>query len=205
MGNGDGIIADGTPLVSHDRPDSCIVVYNTFINNHVQYGMAGRPNGYGATNITVANNIFQGHGNMAGLSNSSIYNGTWFGNIRWDDSNPGSMPASGYTTVNPLLAPDSDGIYHIQKGSPAIGMGVGYFPMVTVDIDGQPRGASKDVGADQFSPAPILSRPLTPNDVGPGSANANGSSQNTTTPQKSSATKFYLNLYVLALSISLGL
>ena len=54
-------------------------------------------------------------------------------------------------------------------GSPAIDAATGSFPGVTVDIDGQPRGEGevKDVGADEVSEAPVLARPLTPDDVGP--------------------------------------
>jgi hypothetical protein len=35
------------------------------------------------------------------------------------------------------------------------------------DIDGQPRPPIKDIGCDQSSAAPITSRPLSANDVGP--------------------------------------
>ena len=131
--------------------------------------MGFRKNGLGARNITVANNIYQGPGNMARVSNTSSYSGTFSGNIRFDNENSGIMPANAFTTIDPLLKADNDGIFHIQAGSPAIGKAVGSFPMVTVDMDGQPRGVIKDVGADQFSTAPILAKILTPTDVGPNS------------------------------------
>src|SRR5262249_49781765 len=37
----------------------------------------------------------------------------------------------------------------------------------TPDMDGQPRDANPDIGADEFSGAPIIARFLTTNDVGP--------------------------------------
>jgi poly(beta-D-mannuronate) lyase len=40
-------------------------------------------------------------------------------------------------------------------------------PRVPADIDGQPRAEKTDAGCDQVSDAPVLSRPLTPADVGP--------------------------------------
>lgn len=53
------------------------------------------------------------------------------------------------------------------KDSPVRGAAEGDFPKVDHDIDAQPRGATKDVGADQLSDEPVKSKPLTPADVGP--------------------------------------
>lgn len=170
MGNGDGEVADGSALTCHDRPDNCIVAFNTFVNNKVHYQMAGRTKGLGATNITVANNIMQGPGNAASISGSSPYsNPTWSGNILWNVTSPGNMPAEGYITVDPRLAAGADGVLRLQAGSPAIDSATGSFPAVTVDMDGQPRTGPKDKGADEFSTAPITARVLTPADVGPSS------------------------------------
>lgn len=167
MGNGDGEVADGAALTCHDRPDDCVVVFNTFINNAVHYQMSGRTGGLGATNITVANNIFQGGGSMASISTTAPYTGTWSGNIRWNTGSAGNMPSSGYQTVNPLLAAEADGVYRLQAGSPAIGAGVGSYPYVMADMDGQPRDGAADTGADEVSAAPVAAKRLTPEDVGP--------------------------------------
>ncbi len=165
MGNGGGEVADGDPLTSHDRPDDVVVAFNTFINNNTHYRMSGRTNGLGAVNITVANNIFQGGGTVASLNGP--YTGSWLGNIRWNTGSAGDMPSSGYQIVNPLLSPDANGVYHLQAGSPAIDAALGAFPLVTVDMDGQPRDANPDIGADEFSDAPVIARILTVADVGP--------------------------------------
>src|SRR3954470_17755739 len=176
MGNGDGDVYNGDPLTSHDRPDDNVVVFNTFVNNSLHYEMGGRTGGLGSSNTVVANNIFQGGGNMASISSSAPYTGTWSNNIHWLTSSTGNMPASGYITVNPLLAKDSNGVYHLQPGSPAINAGRGAydyygvysaFSYVTTDMDGQPRDASFDIGADEFSADPITARILTAGDVGP--------------------------------------
>ena len=176
MGNGDGDVYAGDPLTSHDRPDDNVVVYNTFVGNGTHYEMGGRTGGLGSSNTVVANNIFYSGGTMASISSSAPYTGTWSNNIRWQTSSAGNMPASGYSTVNPLLAPDVSGVYHIQAGSPAINAGKGAYdfyavfstlPYVTNDLDGQPRDATPDTGADEFSGAPITAKFLTTNDVGP--------------------------------------
>ena len=101
MGNGDGDVYNGAALTAHDRPDDNIVVFNTFINNTTHYQMGGRTGGLGSSNTVVANNIFQGGGNMASISSSAPYTGTWSGNIRWQTSSAGNMPSSGYTNLNP--------------------------------------------------------------------------------------------------------
>lgn len=175
MGNGDGDVYNGAALTAHDRPDDNIVAFNTFIGNGTHYEMAGRTGGLGSSNTVVANNIFQGGGSMASISGSAPYTGTWTNNLRWNTSSAGNMPASGYQNVNPLLARDASSVYHLQAGSPAINAGVGAydaygsystFSYVTNDLDGQPRDASKDIGADEFSPAQPTVRQLTTNDVG---------------------------------------
>ncbi len=175
MGNGDGDVFNGAPLTAHDRPDDNIVIYNTFINNTTHYEMMGRTGGLGSSNTVVANNIFQGGGNMASISANGPYTGTWSNNIHWQTSTPGNMPATGYITENPLLARDARGIFHLQSGSPAINAGVGSadfygnfstYTFVTNDMDGQVRDANKDIGADEFSSGAVTAFFLTTNDVG---------------------------------------
>ncbi|HEX6737494.1 MAG TPA: polysaccharide lyase 6 family protein, partial [Vicinamibacteria bacterium] len=168
MGNGDGEVADGAPLTSHDRPDDCVVTFNTFVNNNTHYQMGGRTDGLGALNATVANNIFQGGSRAVSISSTAPYTGSFDGNIVWNVPTIGTIPASGYTQEDPLLAPDAAGVFHVQAGSPAIGSAVGSFPAAVVDMDGQPRDAAKDKGADELSAAPIVARILTVNDVGTG-------------------------------------
>jgi hypothetical protein len=174
MGNGDGEVADGAPLTSHDRPDDCVVVFNTFINNTNHYKMGGRTGGLGATNVTIANNIMQGAGNAANISTTAPHTATWSGNILWQVTTAGNMPSSGYTTVNPLLAADANGVFHLQSGSPAIDSATGTYTGVTTDMDGQPRSGTKDKGADEFSTAAVTAKLLTTADVGPNAGLGSG-------------------------------
>jgi poly(beta-D-mannuronate) lyase len=170
MGNGDGDVHNGAPLTAHDRPDNNVVTFNTLINNTTHYQMGGRTNGLGATNTTFANNIMQGGTTAVSISGTAPYtNPVWSGNIIWNVTNGGgSMPASGYTNINPLLAADPDGVYHLQSGSPAIGTATGTYSAVTFDMDGQARPSSgKDKGADEVSGATATAWMLTTDDVGP--------------------------------------
>ncbi len=76
------------------------------------------------------------------------------------------MPSSGYNSVNPLLARNSTGTFHLQSGSPAIGTATGTYTAVTVDMDGQSRTAPLDKGADETSTAAVIAQILSTSMVG---------------------------------------
>jgi hypothetical protein len=78
------------------------------------------------------------------------------------------MPAGSYTITDPKLARDPAGEYHLQKGSPAIDAAKGSYAAVTMDMDAQARTGKPDVGADEFSTAPVKAKVLDPSDVGAG-------------------------------------
>ena len=166
IGNGGATIPPG-PLTSHERPDRVQVVHNTLVNNRANVQMGGRRNGLGANDLVFANNIIVG-GNAAVSIDGPLANPTWKGNIVWNnDGGPGDIPASGFTEVDPGLSSDEGEHYRIRESGPAIGKGVGGFAFVTHDLEGQPRGEAKDVGADQLSAEPATNRMLTTSDVGP--------------------------------------
>jgi poly(beta-D-mannuronate) lyase len=148
IGNGAGEVADGAPLTTHDRPDDCVITFNTLVNNTRNYYMTGRTNGLGATNTVFANNILQGGGAAASL-NGIYTGGVWSSNIIWQTAGAGAMPAGTYDEIDPLLAPDAFGVFRPQTGSPAIDTATGDYPAVTVDMDGQARIGQKDRGADE--------------------------------------------------------
>ncbi|WP_143773924.1 chondroitinase-B domain-containing protein [Niastella vici] len=165
IGNGDGEVADGDALTVHDRPDRCVIVFNTLVNNPSNYVQSGRTNGLGATSTTFANNIIQGGGAAASIAGP--YTGAvWSGNIIYQTNGAGAMPSSGYTSVNPLLARNATGTFHLQSGSPAIGAATGTYSAVTVDMDGQSRTSPLDVGADETSTAPVIAQILSTGMVG---------------------------------------
>jgi poly(beta-D-mannuronate) lyase len=165
IGNGDGEVADGDALTVHDRPDRVLIAFNTLVNNAANITQGGRTNGLGATNITVANNIVQGGGAAASIAGP--YTGAvWSGNIIYQTNGAGSIPSGGYTSVNPLLARNATGAFHLQSGSPAIGTAVGTYTAVTVDMDGQSRTSPLDKGADETSSSPVTAQILSASMVG---------------------------------------
>jgi poly(beta-D-mannuronate) lyase len=161
IGNGDGEVADGAPLTSHDRPDDCVISFNTLVDNGRNYFMSGRTNGLGATNTVFANNIVQGGGTASGLS-GPYPGGVWEGNILWQTAGPGDMPEGTFDVLDPLLVAKAKGVFRPGAGSPAIDAAVGDYPAVVLDLDGQPRTGLKDKGADELSDAPDIADLLTP-------------------------------------------
>lgn len=165
IGNGDGEVADGAQLTSHDRPDRVLIAFNTLVNNKENIIQTARKDGMGATSITVANNIIQGGGPAATIA-GPYPNAQWAGNILFNVKDAGDIPTGGFINVDPKLAKNSAGIYHLQPGSPAIDHAVGSYPDVKFDMDGQPRAAPFDIGADEVSDSHVQAYVLNPADVG---------------------------------------
>lgn len=93
-------------------------------------------------------------------------------NLRWENNlfhgaAVGLAPLAGIRQVDPQMERAAGGLWRPAAGSPVRGAARGDFPFVRDDIDGQPRGAARDLGCDQRSCEPALRRPLTPADVGP--------------------------------------
>lgn len=166
LGNGGAEVADGAPLTSHDRPDNCVIIFNTLVNNRTHYQMSRRsPAALGATGTTFAHNILLGGGTAAKIEGP--YAGAhWGGNFLWGAA-PGDLPEEAYRRTDPQLAAGEDGVYRLQAASPAIDSVSGEFSRVLVDMEGQPRSGKLDTGADEVSAAPAVARLLTPADVGP--------------------------------------
>jgi parallel beta-helix repeat protein len=167
IGNGDGEVADGAPLTSHDRPDRVRVSFNTLVNNNRSAIMSGRTNGLGATALVFSNNIIQTDSGVILDLGGPTPNARFEGNIVFGAATNGDMPTSAARRVNPLLTQDSFSIFRLLSTSPAINTSVGSYPEVTIDLDGDTRSGTKDVGADEFSTAPVIRRPLTTANVGP--------------------------------------
>jgi poly(beta-D-mannuronate) lyase len=169
LGNGGAEVADGAPLTSHDRPDHCAIVFNTLVDNATHYRMNRRtPTALGATHTTFANNLIVGGGVVAKIDGPNP-GAVWSANMVWKTGPLGDLPAEACLAADPQLVADANGIFRLPSGSPALGAGVGDFPSVIFDLDGQPRPARKTIGADEPSAAPVVARLLTPADVGPAS------------------------------------
>jgi poly(beta-D-mannuronate) lyase len=172
LGNGGAEVADGAPLTSHDRPDHCVIAFNTLIDNATHYKMTPRtPTALGATHTTFAYNLIRGGGRVADIGGPNP-DAVWRGNLLWQTGPLGHLPPDGATTADPLLVADASGIFHLSPGSPALAAAGGGFPAVNVDLDGQPRPLKRAIGADEVSAFPARARLLTPADVGPASADA---------------------------------
>ncbi|ANH82221.1 hypothetical protein A8C56_15745 [Niabella ginsenosidivorans] len=164
IGNGDGEVADGAPLIAHDRPDRVLIAFNTLVNNKKNIEQTSRKNGIGATAVIIAGNIIQGGGVAAHIS-GPYSNPVWKNNIV-ADAKGGDMPASGFIEQDPKLIRDAKGISRLDKGSPAIGAGTAAYAVVTVDMDGQARSGKWDIGADQYSNEKVLAHALTADEAG---------------------------------------
>jgi len=165
IGNGGAEVADGAPLTSHDRPDRVLIAFNTLVNNKVNISQTERKNGLGSTYITVMNNIIYG-GSAAASIVGPAQHFSWSGNMIFNTQGAGDMPEGTYVSIDPKIAKDKNGAWHLQKGSPAIDAVKGDAYKVAVDMDGQDRSGKLDVGADEFSSAPVKARILNPSDVG---------------------------------------
>ncbi|HEX7903900.1 MAG TPA: polysaccharide lyase 6 family protein [Chitinophagaceae bacterium] len=172
IGNGGAEVADGAPLTSHDRPDRVVIAFNTLVNNKTNIAQTARDKGLGSTYITIANNIIVGGGPAVSIVGPAS-NHFAEGNIIFNTAGAGDLPAGSFTITDPKLLRDASGEYHLQQSSPAINAAKGNYSTVVVDMDGQQRTASLDVGADEVADTPVKVRILNPGDVGykPGVSN----------------------------------
>jgi poly(beta-D-mannuronate) lyase len=166
IGNGSQEPENGAVGAGHVRPDDCVIAFNTLVDNRTHYQLSRRePEPLGARGIVFAYNILAG-GETAVKIEGPYRDPVWKGNLLWH-TEPGAIPAEGFTQIDPLLVAGPDGVKHVQPGSPAIAAAVDPIPSVTVDMDGQPRPEKKTVGADEISDAPVCAHLLTPSEVGP--------------------------------------
>jgi poly(beta-D-mannuronate) lyase len=103
IGNGDGEVADGAALTSHDRPDDTYVTSNILVNNARNIFMAGRDKGLGATRPTIAHNIIRG-GGPAAVIDGPLPDPIWRDNAIWDTTG-GHMPPDGYAKQQRAAVP----------------------------------------------------------------------------------------------------
>lgn len=164
IGNGDGEVADGSKLTCHDRPDRDFVGFNTLVNNRTNIELTDRKQGLGATSISIVANIIEGGGPAAKIA-PGLVGAFWQNNILYKAS-AGDMPKGSFQVIDPKLEKNANQIFHLTASSPAIGGQKEGFDFVQTDIDGQSRKAPLDIGADQYSAAPVINQPLDKNKVG---------------------------------------
>ncbi|ARZ71813.1 lyase [Streptomyces albireticuli] len=151
----------------NDACDRAVIVHNTLAGNAGTLSGEGRD--HAPQDVVVADNLLVASaGSLVAMGKSSGF--TWQGNILWGAASDGNIPSGGFRRVDPLLRQESDGVFRLSAGSPAIGAATLKSRSVTEDIDGHPRGGARDVGADQYTTAAPVRRPLTAADVGPNAA-----------------------------------
>ncbi|MEV0092901.1 polysaccharide lyase 6 family protein [Streptomyces sp. NPDC050738] len=161
-----------TSRTGNDAPDGVTVVHNTLRNNAKT--LAGEPQRTEEPrDCVVADNLLVGDsGTLVAMATTVRF--TWQSNILFGAATDGNIPAATYTRTDPKLVTGSDGIARLSAGSPAIGQATFQpaqsMPPLAYDIQGDPRGTTRDVGCDEYSTATALYRPLTPADVGPNAA-----------------------------------
>ncbi|MEU5049193.1 polysaccharide lyase 6 family protein [Streptomyces sp. NPDC021096] len=148
----------------NDACDRAVIVHNTLFGNARTLSGEGRD--HAPQDVVIADNLLvASSGSLVAMGKSTRF--IWQGNILWGAASDGNIPSGGYRRVDPLLREESDGVFRLSAGSPAIGAATLKSPAVAEDIDGHPRGSARDVGADQYTTLAPVRRPLTAADVGP--------------------------------------
>lgn len=148
----------------NDACDRAVIVHNTLFGNARTLSGEGRD--YAPQDVVIADNLLVASaGSLVAMGKSTGF--TWQGNILWGAASDGNIPSGGYRRIDPLVREESDGVFRLSAGSPAIGAATLKSPSVAEDIDGHPRGSARDVGADQYTTLAPVRRPLTAADVGP--------------------------------------
>jgi poly(beta-D-mannuronate) lyase len=133
IGNGDGEVADGAKLTSHDRPDRILIALNILLNNKANIVMTPRKDGMGATNVKVVNNIIEG-GNQAAKIQGPYVNASWSGNIIFQTTGAGDMPGGTYVLKDPALRKDKFGVFQFPSGNAAVTYAGENFTAVQVPV-----------------------------------------------------------------------
>ncbi len=164
-------IMDGVPnsaLNQYFQVKRAMIVHNTFVDNRYTFTLGAQ--GDGTTlppdSCIITNNVvYSTHSPLITLTDTPT-NLTWQGNVFYG-APLGITQPPGIAITDPQLALAADGIWRPGATSPVLNAAVGAFPYITLDMDGQARDATPDVGADEFSAAAKPRRPLTAADVGP--------------------------------------
>ena len=157
--NGTAIFVSHGQGTNYLQINKMLIAHNTMVNDAISPRGGETP----PINVTIANNLIRKDGGSA-INAGADWQATYQGNIIWGSATT-NIPAAGYKKVDPLLMVGG-GVSHLGAGSPAIDAAMGSFGIMD-DMDGHPRMGTPDVGADEYSTAAPLRRPLTAADVGP--------------------------------------
>lgn len=170
---GSGTTRDHTPGETeaqrrgNDACDRAVIAHNSLIGNAGT--LSGETRTYEPQDVTIADNLLVGDsGSLVAMGATSGF--IWQSNLLWGAAANGNIPSGGFTRADPRLSQGTDGVLRLTASSPAIGAATMGGTVVTDDIDGDPRGTVRDIGADEYATAPVLRHPLTAADVGPNAA-----------------------------------
>ena len=155
--NGGAVDTSG-PLNGHWRQYRAEVAFNTIIDCAKGLTLGGKI--YPPIDTKIADNIFQGSTGTL-FDEISSENTLWQGNTAYATGSAVvgiSKEPSEINVIDPQLAASGE-LYRLSGTSPAIDAASGTYSYVTDDMDGQPR-TIKDIGADEYSTAPVTHAPL---------------------------------------------
>jgi hypothetical protein len=114
---------------------------------------------------TIANNLVWSSREQLITYTDTPLNMKYEGNIFFGSTLGITKPA-GIKIIDPTMIFPTDSVWKLTASSPAIDSAVGTYSFVTTDMDGQPRVAPFDIGADEFSNAASTQRPIKKTEVG---------------------------------------
>ncbi|MFF2023510.1 polysaccharide lyase 6 family protein [Streptomyces sp. NPDC058171] len=164
----DHLPGESKPLQrGNDACDRALITHNTLAHN--ARTLVGENRAHEPRDVVLSNNILVANaGSLVELGQNTGF--TWQGNLLWGQATNGTIPSGGFVRTDPRLQQGADGVFRLLSNSPAIGAAVPTTHAVNDDLDGHPRGSSRDVGSDQYTTAAPLRAPLTGADVGPNAA-----------------------------------
>jgi hypothetical protein len=164
--------SSSTSQSSHFRSLRTSFVNNTLVNNYhnIEIGYTNSGNySKPPKDLLIANNIVVGTENPFFIYYSTPLSQTISGNIMYP-SGTATLGITATTSQVNVVDPQlqyADSIWRLSSSSPAIDAAPASYSYVVSDIDGQTRSGAVDIGADEYSSASIVNRPLTASDVGP--------------------------------------
>jgi poly(beta-D-mannuronate) lyase len=159
------LVGGGDPYAerfAHAQVHRAKIMYNTIVNVDNRPVQIGHGGPLPPSDCLFANNIIMGTARVLFKERMKPLNIVYAANV----ISSGKGPPEGFTTMDPGIV-KMDEMMRIAESSPIRGHAdKRYDPLVTTDLNGQPRGETPDVGADQYGTTG-RSRPLTARDVGP--------------------------------------
>ncbi len=157
-----------SPLNRYFQVKRALVAFNTFVDCRNTFLI-----GHGNSNdqslppvdCTIANNIAVSDRYDLIEYEVDPVNLQYESNIMFGD--PGISPPEGIDNIDPEFVMGEDSLWRLPAQSPAVNMAAGNYDFIIHDMDGQPRIGAKDIGADEYSDAPIVRGPVGPEQTGP--------------------------------------